>query len=124
VLLLDDDRRSVEALALLIRDWGYDCLVGAHLAEVAAEVSARAGEIFAMVSDFHLAAGETGAVAAREAADLGLRGPVLLLTGSLRGAARRAAAAAGYAFMEKPASPARLKNWLDRAAVDSGRERL
>jgi DNA-binding NtrC family response regulator len=116
VLLLEDDRRSADAMTLLIRDWGYDCLWGGSLAEVAPELRTRAGEVVAVITDFHLAAGETGTEAAAAAAGLGVLAPVLLLTGSLRGRARRAAAQAGYECLEKPAAPARLRAWLDRAS--------
>ncbi|HYG25992.1 MAG TPA: response regulator [Caulobacteraceae bacterium] len=116
VLLLEDDWRSAEALALLLDDWGYECVHGPSLDVAFAAVRERSGEVRAVISDYHLQGGATGIEAAQAAAGHGIAAPVLLLTGTLRGGARRAAEAAGYRFMEKPVAPARLKAWLDEAA--------
>jgi DNA-binding NtrC family response regulator len=117
VIVLEDDRQSAEALALLLGDWGYECLHGEALDEVLPLVRQRAGEIRAVISDYHLHGGTTGIEAARAIEAAGVAAPILLLTGTLRGAARRAAGAAGYRFMEKPVAPERLKAWLDRLGV-------
>jgi DNA-binding NtrC family response regulator len=117
VIVLEDDRRSAEALALLLGDWGYECLHGEALDEVLPFIRLRAGEIRAVISDYHLRGGTTGIEAARTIEASGVAAPVLLLTGTLRGGARQAASAAGYRFMEKPVAPERLKAWLDRLGV-------
>lgn len=113
VLLLEDDRRSAEALAMLLDDWGYECIHGPSFEAALPAVRDRAGEVRAVISDYHLQGGETGIEAARMTAEHGIVAPVLLLTGTLRGAARRAAGSAGYRFMEKPVAPGALKAWLD-----------
>jgi DNA-binding NtrC family response regulator len=118
VLVLEDDRRSAEALAMLIEDWGYECVHGAEFAELLPTVTARAGEVCAIISDFHLQSGTTGIEAIAKASEAGLRAPVLLLTGTLHGEARRAATAAGHRFMEKPVLPERVRAWLKQVAVD------
>ena len=113
VIVLEDDPRSAEALALLLGDWGYECLHGKALDEVLPLVRPRAAEIRAVISDYHLHGGTTGIEAAKAIEANGVTAPVLLLTGTLRGAARQTASAAGYRFMEKPVAPERLKTWLD-----------
>jgi DNA-binding NtrC family response regulator len=117
VLLLEDDWRSAEALALLLDDWGYECVHGPSFEAVLPAVRERAGEVRAVISDYHLQDGATGIEAARRTAEHGVAAPVLLLTGTLRGAARQAAGMAGYRFMEKPVAPERLKAWLDEAVA-------
>lgn len=118
VVVLEDDRRSADALALLLQDWGYECVQGETFQDVLPTIRDRAGDVRAIVSDYHLASGTTGIEAAQAAAEHGVSAPVLLLTGTLRGAARRAAQAQGYRFMEKPVAPERLKSWLAQVVVD------
>jgi DNA-binding NtrC family response regulator len=118
VLILEDDVRSADALAMLLADWGYECLQGETLEAVLPIVRDRAGEFRAVISDYHLASGTTGVDAAKAMKALGVAAPVLLLTGTLRGQARRTAADAGYRFMEKPAPPEHLKAWLQQVVVD------
>jgi DNA-binding NtrC family response regulator len=113
VLLLEDDRRSAEALALLLDDWGFECVHGPTFETAFTAVRDRVAEVRAVISDYHLQDGETGVQAVRLAVEQGIAAPVLLLTGTLHGAARQAAGMAGYRFMEKPVAPARLKAWLD-----------
>ena len=115
VLLLEDDRRSAEALAMLLDDWGYECIHGPNFEAALPAVRDRVGEVRAFISDYHLQDGATGIEAALMAVEHGITAPVLLLTGTLHGAARQAAGLAGYRFMEKPVAPERLKAWLDKA---------
>lgn len=118
VLILEDDLRSADALAMLLADWGYECLQGDTLEAVLPIVRSRAGDIRAVISDYHLASGTTGVDAAKALKALGVTAPVLLLTGTLRGEARRSATAAGHRFMDKPASPQQLQGWLQQVIVD------
>lgn len=117
VLLLEDDRRSAEALAMLLDDWGYECVHGPSFETAFRGVSERTGEVRAVISDYHLQDGATGIEAAQLTVENGIAAPILLLTGTLRGAARQAAGLAGYRFMEKPVAPERLKAWLDEVAA-------
>jgi len=118
VIVLEDDRRAADALILLLADWGYDCVHGESFAVAMAALGDRAVQVRAIISDFHLADGTTGIEAAEKARQRGIAAPVLMLTGTLRGAARRSAAAAGHQFMEKPVDADKLKRWLRKAVVD------
>lgn len=120
VVVLEDDRTAADALVVLLADWGYDCLLGAAVDEVLPALDGRAGDVRAVLSDYHLQDGSTGIEALARLAGSGVSAPALLLTGTLRGAARRSAAAAGHQFMEKPASPERLKAWLAQAVDRRG----
>jgi CheY-like chemotaxis protein len=117
VLVLEDDRLVAEVLAMLIEEWGYGCVHGASFDELLPTIQARGGEIRAIVSDYHLQDGATGLEAMARVAAAGVTAPVLLLTSAVQGQVRRAAAAAGYRFMEKPVRPARLKAWLDQVTA-------
>ena len=118
VLVLEDDPRLAAALALLIQDWGYECATGRKLEDLLPVLQSRAGDVRAVISDYHLADGATGVAAAKALAALGLALPILLLTGTLRGAARQAAQAEGYAFLEKPVAPERLRRHLHDMVMD------
>jgi DNA-binding NtrC family response regulator len=118
VLVLEDDPGSAEALKILIEDWGFECAHGACFGELLPTIEARADDVCAILSDFHLQGGETGLEAIQQAAKAGVSAPVLLMTGTLRGKARRDAAAAGHRFMEKPVAPDRLRAWLTQVLVD------
>lgn len=118
VIVLEDDRRAADALILLLADWGYDCVHGESFEEAMAALGDRAVQVRAIISDFHLVDGTTGIEAAETARQRGIAAPVLMLTGTLRGAARRSAAAAGHQFMEKPVDADKLKRWLRKVVVD------
>lgn len=118
VLVLEDDPRLAAALALLLQDWGYECAAGRRLEDLLPILQSRGGEVRAVVSDYHLADGVTGVAAAKAMAARGLDPPVLLLTGTLRGAARRTAQAEGYVFLDKPVAPERLRRLLHRMVMD------
>ena len=116
ILILEDDELAGEGLALLVRDAGQDAVIFKSLA--AAHASGASGmRITAIISDFDLEQGQNGVVAAQE-----LRAarepvpPVLIVTGSRHRAVEAAARAAGFAMLPKPASPVRLRRWLEQNA--------
>jgi two-component system, sensor histidine kinase len=118
VLVLEDDARAADALALLIEDWGYECVHAAEFDELIPTIEARRSDVRGLITDFHLENGTTGLDAIAGIREMGLDAPVLLLTGTLRGKARRDAAEGGHSFMEKPVAPDRLKRWIDQVALD------
>ena len=117
VLVLEDDPRAAEALTMLLGDWGYQCAHAAGVDGLLPVMEQRAGEVVAIISDYHLQGGRTGLEAIEQARKAGVRAPALLLTATLRGEARRAAEAAGHRFMEKPVQADRVKVWLDKAVL-------
>ena len=120
VVVLEDDVGAAEALAELLVAWGYDCVHGDCFEAVATRVAPRSADVRAIISDFHLGGGSTGPQAIAALVEVGIAAPVLILTGTLAGRARRAALADGHQVMEKPAAPKRLRAWLERMA-DLGR---
>jgi two-component system, sensor histidine kinase len=118
VLVLEDDPRSADALKRVIEDWGYECVHAAQFTELLPTITSRGQEVCAIISDYHLQGGTTGLEAIADAAGNGVHAPVLLMTGTLRGKARRAAMEAGHRFMEKPVDVGRLRGWLAQVVVD------
>ncbi len=114
VLILENDAGSAAALDLLVRDCGYDTLMGSSLAELAGLMQ-RAQAFVAVIADYHLHDG-TGVEAVQRLADGGAAAPVLMMTGTLKGKARAAAILAGHRFLEKPVEPKAIVRWLSEVA--------
>jgi DNA-binding response OmpR family regulator len=112
VVLLEDDPLAADALRRLLADWGFECLHGAELGEVLPQMEARAGEVRAIISDYHLQDGATGVEALHAAEAHGVSAQGLILTASLGQRMRAVAREAGYPAMEKPVAPDRLRAWL------------
>ena len=51
VLVIEDDTRLLCALAMLIEDWGYECIAVAALETAASALGPRAGEVAVVVAD-------------------------------------------------------------------------
>ena len=115
VIVLEADPACADALAMLLADWGYECVLGDRLAVVADAASRRKAEARAIICDEHLGA-ESGLEAVDGLLQLGVAAPVLILAGGLRAQARRIAAACGGAVLDKPAPPQRLKAWLEQTS--------
>lgn len=120
VVVLEDDPASADALARLLGDWGCECVHGDAFEAVADLVAPRADQVRAIISDYHLKGETNGIEAVAALMGLGVAAPAVILTGTLRGEARRAVSAAGLPFIEKPVAPKRLKAWLERVAQIGG----
>lgn len=121
VAVLEDDPRSAAAMQMLLQDWGFASLLGAELDELLQRLAGREHEVRAIVTDFQLRGGPDGVGAIARLRGVGVDAPALVLTGTVKGRARRAASAAGHAFIEKPAQPARLRAWLSEAIAAPAR---
>lgn len=117
IAVLEDDPGAAQALAALLEDWGYGCVLGDRLESVVAQIATRLDEVSAIISDYHLPGGATGVDAIARLRELGATAPALILTATLAGRARRRAGAAGHTVMEKPVAARRLKAWLDRSII-------
>lgn len=51
MLVIEDDTRLVSALAMLIEDWGYECIAVGALGTAAAALGPRIGELAVVVAD-------------------------------------------------------------------------
>jgi CheY-like chemotaxis protein len=112
VIVLEDDLSSARALMNLLQEWGYAPLHAIGLRQVLAALNDAHGPVRAIISDYHLEGEATGPEAIDRLAALGVVGRTLLLSGSLRGAARWRAISGGHRVMDKPVVASRLRAWL------------
>ena len=108
VVVIDDDRLTLEAMGGLLRSWGYRVVTAVSDDEALDRLDGRRPDM--IVCDFHLTDGKTGLQAIDR-----LRGafeiPAILITGN--GAAARAQAGR-YPILFKPVDPASLKQAIER----------
>lgn len=114
VLLIEDDAASAEALGMILLDWGAEVAHAAHAGAVDAAIGARAPAVHYIIADFHLGRGPDGVSLARRVCAAAPGSRVLVLSGSFHGKAVRAARAAGFAFMQKPARADAIIAWLEQ----------
>ena len=112
VVVIDDDRLTLDAMGGLLRGWGYSVVVAVSDDEAIERLNGRRPDM--IISDYHLAEGKTGLQAIDR-----LRGaftiPAMLITGN---AAAARAQAGRYPLLFKPLDPALLEQALDRAFQD------
>jgi hypothetical protein len=109
VAVIDRDRLTAYGLALLLRDWGYDSVVGVSAAEIFGRTEAQGCPIAAIVADDRLEEGSTGedeAAALKALAARSIPTVVLVSAGGTGGEA------GGTARIPKPIEPFRLRDLL------------
>jgi CheY-like chemotaxis protein len=122
VLVIDDDAIVLQALELLLGQWGCDILAAATLEEAVARVMERQVKPDLILADFRLPGTANGIVAIRQIAKLlDAEIPGLILTGDTDPRRLREAKLLGYPLLHKPVTALAL-----RAAVAKllGRDRL
>ncbi|MGD9741262.1 MAG: ATP-binding protein [Dongiaceae bacterium] len=118
LLAIDDEPVQRKAMELLFRQWGCEVLTAGSADEALAKLAWAARPLDAIVADYRLRDGVTGAQAiARIRQALHRPVPALLLTGDTEPARLIEAKASGFDLMHKPVDPARLLANL-RQAID------
>jgi hypothetical protein len=108
VAIIDRDRLTAYGLALLMRDWGYDSVVGTTADEIFGLTEARGAPIAAIVADDRPEGGTTGEDEAAALAVLAHRTiPTVVL-----GSAGSGVDARGMAHIPKPIEPVKLRDLL------------
>ena len=109
VLVIEDDSRLVSAVAMLIEDWGYDCIAVSSLATIATELGDRLSAVAAVVVDVSVRESFSGArSAAAVASVIGDHVPVIATSSYPNLAIRN-----GFAtVLAKPYEPDDLHRWL------------
>lgn len=51
VVLIEDDNRVAPALAMLMEDWGYECVAARSPADAVLQLGPRIGEVMAIIAD-------------------------------------------------------------------------
>jgi len=111
VLVLDDDSIVREAMAELLRDWGYEILLAATLDEALAVTDERPPDL--LVVDYRLPGDVTGGDAIQALHARAERSiPALVITGDTAPDRLREATARGYPLLHKPVQPAKLRSTL------------
>lgn len=122
VLVIEDDVIVLQALELLLDQWGCDVTAASGYDEAVEGVTAQADPPDLVIADFRLSGPASGIVAIRQIAKmLGADLPGLIITGDTDPRCLKEARLSGYPLLHKPVSALAL-----RAAVASllGRDRL
>ena len=109
VLIIDNEPLALAALRALLERWGHKVIAASSADEALALCEHQAAPDLALV-DYHLDDGKSGIAAAAELRKLWqCEVPCVVVTADSTRAARDAAAAAGYALLQKPVKPAALR---------------
>ncbi|WP_158043449.1 ATP-binding response regulator [Skermanella pratensis] len=122
VLVIEDDVIVLQALELLLDQWGCEVTAASGYDEAIEGISAKADPPDLVIADFRLSGPASGIVAIRQIAKmLGVDLPGLIITGDTDPRCLKEARLSGYPLLHKPVSALAL-----RAAVASllGRDRL
>jgi signal transduction histidine kinase/CheY-like chemotaxis protein len=113
VLVLDNEPLALDALTALLQRWGHTVVAARTAAEAEAVTATRRPDL--LLVDYHLDDGVSGiAVAQALCARWQAVVPCIVITADPTSSARDAAAAAGYALLQKPVKPAALRALLQR----------
>ena len=114
ILVLDNEPLALAGLSALLQRWGHEVLAAAS-AQQAEALGADGPPPDLLLVDYHLDHGESGIdAAARFRALWGQELPCAVITADPTRTARDAAAALGYAFLQKPVKPAALRALVQR----------
>ena len=113
VILIEDDNRVAPALAMLIEDWGYECLAVRNPQSAVDHLGARLSQAIAIVVDLSRNDAFTGRRSAEAIDDaLGSTLPRIITTNE-----PALARTHGYAdILTKPYDPEALRAWLSDQA--------
>jgi DNA-binding NtrC family response regulator len=109
ILVIDDDQRLADALALLLEDWGFDCVTADSPSSAVRILGGRLHEVRAVITDYHLEDGFTGIKGAHAiGAAIGRPVPILVTT-CFQDLADTLTA---FPVLAKPFDPSLLRQWL------------
>ncbi|MDO5504818.1 MAG: PAS-domain containing protein [Pseudoxanthomonas suwonensis] len=112
ILVVDNDVQALDALATLLRGWGWDVLTATGRDGAAAALRTAAADLWLL--DYHLDDGDTGlAVRDRLLAEHAPQ-PTLIVSADAGTEVRNAVLDAGLQWLSKPIKPLALKSVLDR----------
>jgi CheY-like chemotaxis protein len=118
IAVIDDDPLVLEAMAGLLRKWGYVVLTAATDRAALDALDERGRPPDLIVCDYHLSNGLTG-IEAIERLRGAFRIPAFLITGDAAVAELAQAGALGIRAVRKPADPNILRAMLRQALGDS-----
>lgn len=111
ILLIEDDSITLAHTKMLLESWGCQYIVAESMSQGLKEAAIQTPEL--VLADYHLAPSTTGVMAATRIRQmLGNDIPVIIVTSSLTSLVLADVLDAGFSFLEKPISPARLRALL------------
>jgi signal transduction histidine kinase/ActR/RegA family two-component response regulator len=122
IILIDDDKEVLDAMRVLVTNWGYG-VIAAHSAASAIDAiresaNAEVANAHCVISDYRLANSSTGAEAIRAVqAHLCREIPAAIITGDTSPDRIREALASGFEVLHKPLDAERLRHLLSTAAA-------
>jgi PAS domain S-box-containing protein len=115
LLAIDDDPEQLEAMNALFGRWGYQVLVAQSAPAALAKLEQAEREPSAIIADYRLRDGLTGADAIGHIRErLGRKVPGLILTGDTEPARIAEASASGFELLHKPIEAHRLQEAVER----------
>ena len=109
VVLIEDDNRVAPALAMLVEDWGFECLAVRSPAAAAEQLGQRIADVVAIIADLSRDDAYVGRRSAEAITDaFGTETPRIVTT-------NEPAEARAHGFdnvLAKPYDPERLQSWL------------
>lgn len=113
VLVIDDEQAIRQAMTEVLGGWGCQVRVAENAQDALAQLAAAAFSPDAIIADYRLREGRSGAEAIAEIRrTLGRSVPAAILTGDTAPARLREAGASGFLLLHKPIQPARLRSVL------------
>jgi len=115
LLAIDDDPEQLEAMNALFGRWGYQVLVAQSAPAALAKLGQAEREPSAIIADYRLRDGLTGADAIGHIRErLGRKVPGLILTGDTEPARIAEASASGFELLHKPIEAQALQEAVER----------
>lgn len=118
ILIVDNDPQALQALASLLRGWGWD--VASASGADQAETALRQQPAALWLLDYHLDDGLTGVQLRQQLATNHRPRPTLIVSADAGSDVRNAVLDAGLQWLSKPLKPLALKSVLDRLLAGSG----
>lgn len=113
VVVIEDDLASADALRLILADWGAEVVFATTAPAAFEQLGPRARTVKWIITDFNLGQPLDGVAALCPLLPNTDGARVLVLSGSFAGRAAKAAAAAGFDSMAKPANAQEIVTWLE-----------
>jgi signal transduction histidine kinase/CheY-like chemotaxis protein len=120
IVVIDDDALVLDAMRGLLQSWGCRVVTAESDGEVLASLAAEDGRPDLIISDYFLAAGNTGIETIQRLRNA-LRAPIpaFLISGDTAPERLREATASGYDLLHKPIDPMTLRAMLNRLLKDT-----
>lgn len=114
IALIDNEPAVLHSMTLLLEDWGCRCLAGADAAEILVELQQQDLYPDALITDYHLDAGDGLAAIDTLRAKFGRHLPAIIVTADHSRDLRSQAKALDVRLLNKPLKPAALRALLSQ----------